>query len=98
MLLVVYLPADDPHGQERVWRQGFYSDRPPEDSNPQTCDTCKHVHEQINPNAWYIYESSDLLKEFPEEQKPVSIVRIRVYSSGHQYDVSLSELALLGGR
>jgi hypothetical protein len=98
MLLVDYLPKDDPQGQVRVWRQGFYSERRPDDSDPQTCDTCIHVHEQINENTWYIYESSDLLKEFPEEQKPVSIVTIRVYSSGHQYDVSLAELALLGGR
>jgi hypothetical protein len=98
MLLLDYMAADDPNGDERVWRQGFYSIRPTGDTNLQTCDTCVHFHEQINLNSWYIYESGDLMKEFPDDKKPVSLLRVRVYSSGHEFDVALSELELLAGR
>jgi hypothetical protein len=95
MLLVDYYAANNP--QVQVWRQGFYALRPPDDTSLQRCDTCPHDHEQINPGSWYIYNSNDLFKEFLENRKPVSIVRIRVYSSGHQYDVMLADLAVLGG-
>jgi hypothetical protein len=102
MILVEYCPpndlrctGDDPVVQ--VWRQGFYAVRPPDDTSLQRCDTCPHDHEQINLGAWYIYNSNDLFREFLEERKPVSIVRIRVYSSGHEYDVMLADLAVLGG-
>jgi hypothetical protein len=95
MILVDYYAANDP--QVRVWRQGFYAVRPPDDTSLQRCDTCPHDHEQINPGSWYIYNSNDLFQEFLADKKPVSIVRIRVYSSGHQYDVVLADLAVLGG-
>ncbi len=102
MILVEYCARNDPrctgdNPEVRVWRQGFYAVRPPDDTSLQRCDTCPHDHEQINPGAWYIYNSNDLFQEFLEDRKPVSIVRIRVYSSGHQYDVMLADLAVLGG-
>ncbi len=100
LLLDYWTAADDPQGKEpaRVWRQGFYSRRPMGDTYIEVCDTCKHVHEQINLNTWYVYESSDLLKDFPADQKPVLLKRIRVYSSGHEFDVALSDLELLAGQ
>jgi hypothetical protein len=98
MLLLTYMAPKDRPGEERVWRQGFYSVRPPDDTNLQTCDTCVHFHEQINLNSWYIYESVDFLKEFPDDKKPASLLRIRVYTSGHEFDVALSDLDLLAGR
>ncbi len=96
MLEIEYVPADSKDGSTQVWRQGFYAIRPSFDSSVRTCDTCPHDHEQISPNAWYIYDSGDLLNQFPEAKRPVSLVKVRVYASGHQFNAALAEIAVLG--
>ena len=100
MLDIEYL---DPDGNVQHWYQGFYSDRPPSDTSLLRCDSCPHDHEQISKNAWYIYRTGDLKIQSPFDVKPndskrVYLRKIRVYSSGHRYDVALSEVTVLGSR
>lgn len=83
--------------QAQVWYQGFYAQRPPEDNNILRCDNCPRDHEQINEDAWYLYDSGDLLKQLPQNQLPATLNSVTIYSSGHQYDVAIGDLEVLGG-
>jgi hypothetical protein len=95
MLMIHYV---DKHGKEQEWRQGFFAVRQPSDVFVKRCDTCPHEHEQIAKETWYIYDSGDLKSQFPPEIAIDYIQYIQVYASGHQYDVSLSEVMVLGGK
>jgi hypothetical protein len=57
-------------------------------------------HERINDNTWFTYDSGNLLNLLtsPEQRAelgPVTLIDLRVYSSGHQYDVDISDVALI---
>ena len=98
MLDIEYLDSD---GNVQNWYQGFYSDRPASDTSLLRCDSCPHDHQQITKNAWYIYDTGDLKIQSPFDVKPgdnkqVYLRKIRVYSSGHRYDVALSEITVIG--
>ncbi|MEP7289237.1 MAG: hypothetical protein ABI947_26090 [Chloroflexota bacterium] len=94
MLLMAYVDTD---GHEQFWRQGFYAERPPSDTNLLTCDTCPHNHAQINADTWYIYDTGDLKQQFPPG-KIDYIEYVEVYSSGHQFEMVLSDFTVLGGK
>lgn len=98
MLELTYLGAENAPESPQVWRHGFYAIRTPTDDNPTICDTCLQEHEKVNLDAWYIYDSGDLFKVLPANRKPVQILQLRVYSSGHAYDAVVSDLAVIGGR
>jgi len=53
------------------------------------------VHERVNPDVWYFYDSGDLRPQLSNGGQ--FIKQISVYSSGHQYDVAIAEVTLLGG-
>lgn len=74
------------------WHHGFYAIPAPD--YPPTCDTCRVAHEHINPDVWYFYDSSDLRQQFAKG--PIFIQKLSVYASGHQYDVVIGEVSLLG--
>jgi hypothetical protein len=80
-----------------VWRHGFYAKRPNDDWRPLLCDTCVQLHERITPNVWYFYDSGDLLTVLGRARRPVGLKSITVYSSGHAYDVIVSELQVIVG-
>lgn len=82
----------------QFWRHGFYADRPFNDGNPLTCDTCLQDHEKITLKSWYIYDSGNLLTLLPQGRRPQKIVQLRIYSSGHAYDIDLAEIAVLAGK
>ncbi len=82
----------------QYWRHGFYADRPFNDGNPLTCDTCLQDHEKLTLKSWYIYDSGNLLTLLPQGRRPQKIVQLRVYSSGHAYDIDLAEIAILAGK
>jgi hypothetical protein len=88
----------DINGQPQFWRQGFYADRPSSDNSIQRCDTCPHDHQQINKDAWYIYDTGDLKKQFPADKMIDYVEYVRVYASGHQFEVALSDFTVLGGK
>jgi hypothetical protein len=97
MLFVDYADKDQKyHG----WYHGFYATIDPNKNYPTQCNSCLQEHERINDNAWFTYDSGNLLNLLtsPEQRAelgPVTLIDLRVYSSGHQYDVDISDVALV---
>ncbi len=93
-LRIDYLNQD---GNPEKWFHGFYAQR--ESSTfPLICTGgCVQEHEYVNEQSWYTYDSGNLLNLFPNSEANLnSIVGIMFYASGHEYDVQVSEVALLG--
>ncbi len=96
--VMIKLDYIDVNGNPQAWYQGFYTDRPPQDISVQRCDTCTRDHEQIDKDAWYLFDSGDLLKQIPDAQRPAQLNYVRVYSSGHLFDVAIGDLSVLAGQ
>ncbi|MCK6578076.1 MAG: hypothetical protein L6Q98_08235 [Anaerolineae bacterium] len=79
------------------WIHGFFTHEDPIVSDyPPLCDTCIERHEMINPDRWYTYESDNLLPTLELlGKRPVSLLNMRFYASGHQYDVLVRKVELL---
>ena len=95
MLELTYRALGQKQDESTTWHHGFYAIRPPDDNSPKICDSCPNVHEQVNPKTWFIYDSGDLFKLLPNQ--PVEIIAMRVYASGHQYNIALADLVVLVG-
>ncbi|MBK8025935.1 MAG: hypothetical protein IPK19_32270 [Chloroflexi bacterium] len=78
------------------WIHGFFSSINPSLSDfPPQCDTCTERHEMINPERWYTYESENLLPTLELlGKRPESLLNMRFYASGHQYDVLVRNVEL----
>jgi hypothetical protein len=97
-----YIDAD---GKPRKWFHGFYSQETP--GFPTRCDseTCREDHDRVHGQAWYTYESPNLLTfflppvdSFDEDLpdlSPRKILSVWLYASGHEYDVRLREVSLI---
>jgi len=96
--LMLRMDYTDQRGEAHTWFHGFYAVNDPQRESPLRCDSCAQEHEFINKDTWYTYESGSLFSLFPPDQRPVSIIGVMFYASGHQYDVQISEIALLGGQ
>jgi len=94
MIVINYL---NQYGQEQQWIHGFYTRYDQAVGWPLRCDTCAQDHEQLNKDTWYTYTSGNLLQLLPQDQRPVAISSVKFYASGHEYEVLLSEVALLAG-
>jgi hypothetical protein len=94
--VMVALHYTSRNGEDHWWRQGFFAIRPDSDAWPLRCDTCPGLHQQLNKDEWFIFDSGDLFAQFPAPLQPASISELRVYASGHQFDVAIAEFALLG--
>lgn len=82
----------NPNPDIQKWNHGFYY--LPKPRSPLTCATCRVEHERLNQDVWYFYDSGDLK---PQLGDPAPFIRrLSVYSSGHQYDVLIAEVALVG--
>jgi hypothetical protein len=84
----------------RTWIHGFYAIVDPNRNFPLQCNSCLQAHEQVNDNAWFTYDSGNLLNLLTSpdqlaDQVPVSLIDVRLYSSGHQYDVDISDIAMI---
>lgn len=91
-------PALNERGDPQLvsWIHGFFSIFKPELDYPLNCDSAGcTLHEIVNEDTWYVYETGNLLTQGPAPQRPRAITVIRFYASGHEYDVHVSELALL---
>jgi hypothetical protein len=93
MVRMVY--RDEGGTDERVFIQGFYVAHQPELEFPLQCPTCRSPHQRINGHSWFTFESGNLMTLFPEEQRPVELLQISFYASGHAYKVYVSEVDLL---
>jgi hypothetical protein len=81
------------------WIQGFYIHFDERTGARIRCDSCTRNHQHVNAEAWYTFESDDFVLDLSIEQRglrPVEIVQISVYASGHEYEAYISEIALLG--
>ncbi len=95
MLRVDYIPVN---GQPAsIWYHGFYAKQDAAYNYPARCDTCSTEHEGVNPGAWFIYQSDNLFSLLPPNLHPTSILNIRFYASGHEYDVFVDDIALFAG-
>jgi hypothetical protein len=94
--LMLRLDYIDQQGEAKTWHHGFYAENNPQREFPLRCDSCAQEHEFINKDTWYTYDSGSLFSLFPPDQRPVSIIGVMFYASGHQYDVQVSEVSLLG--
>ncbi len=97
MLVVEYV---DKHGNYHTWYHGFYASIDPNKNYPTQCNSCLQVHEQINEKSWFTYDSGNLLNLLTNpdqlaDQGPVTLVDVRFRTSGHQYDVVVSDIALV---
>ena len=92
MLRMDYLPADG--GDARSWYHGFYASVDPNRQFPYACSGCDQ-HERVSLGEWYTYESHNLFEVFAPATQPKSILNLRFYASGHQYEVYVSEVALI---
>ena len=83
-----------PPGVDAIkWRHGFYTHS--RDDWPLRCDTCIQDHQLIHDKSWYVYESPNLLTLFAPDPPPEKVVSVWVYTSGHEYDVWIRDVALL---
>lgn len=92
MLELTYLNEG---GAEQRWIHGFYSFEHVNPEVPRTCSSCLSDHDRITPGNWYTYESGNLF-QLPEGFRPTQITQIRFYASGHEYEVLVGEVSLLG--
>jgi hypothetical protein len=100
MLRFDYVDTD---GRPQRWYYGFYyKSRDPQQNYPLRCNsaTCTQDHQQVNEKSWYTFDSGNLLTLFRQHHLPLpaSIINVQFYASGHQYDVYVSDIALLVGQ
>ena len=95
--VMLHISYEDKNGNRRSWYHGFYAEYRPNEGRT-ACGECLEEHEQINKDAWYTYESGNLFTDWPEDLRPASIEFIEFRAGGHQYDVMLSEVALIATR
>ncbi len=95
MLRMDYIPVS---GGTEQWYHGFYAFVDPNRFFPSSCDSCNEQHEMISPNVWYTYDSHNLKATFAPERVPQSILNLRFYASGHQYEVYVSQVALIADK
>lgn len=93
MLAMDYIPING--GEPVKWYHGFYAFMDPNRSFPMICNSCSVQHEQITPGVWYTYEIRNLFESFAPERRPETILNVRFYASGHQYEVYVSQMVLL---
>ena len=92
MLQINYVSGN---GESRRWIHGFYAVYEPSLGGEKNCAECWGDHEFINKDAWYTYESGNLFSFLPEGWRPSAITEIHFFAGGHEYDVMLSEVALV---
>ena len=98
MLLIDYI---DMNGDVHKYYHGFYYKDDPQTDLPLRCNSpgCQEV-KQVNEDKWYTHESGNLFTLLPgvsddPNKRPASILNVRFYGSGHEYDVYVSEFSLL---
>ena len=93
--LMLRIDYENEFGGAQEWIHGFFAFEYANQSvNRMICDSCFLEHDRITPNAWYTYESPNML-EFPTGFIPSRIKEVRFYSSGHAYTVYVAEVSLI---
>lgn len=92
MIRLDYLKADGSQG-ELVY--GFYTLPDYSGVYPTTCSSCRQQHIRVQQYTWFSFDSGNILAGFTPDERPVAISRVRLYASGHQYNVKVSRLDVL---
>lgn len=95
--LMLRLDYKDEQGKDQFWVHGFYYFLDPQLGYPLQCNACSQEHESLYEKSWYVYDSGNLFNLIPADKRPSSILSVTFYASGHQYDLSVGEVALLAG-
>lgn len=96
--LMLQLEYIDVNGNPRQWFKGFYYHVDPQYSYFKSrCASCIEDHQRINEKTWYTYRTGNLFGMFPDDQRPARITSVEFYASGHQYDVFISDIAMMVG-
>jgi hypothetical protein len=95
MLRIDYVPVSGQSAQS--WYQGFYSMLDPRYTYRTSCASCRREHDAVNMGAWYTFRSDNLRSLLPPDLQPGSVLNVRFYASGHEYDVQVAEMSLLAG-
>lgn len=95
--LMFFIGFTDFDGVIREWNQGIFYNQVSNANAPTVCQTCgmRNDHMPISEQVWFTYESTNLLDRFTEEERPRFVNYIRFQARGHQYDVFVSEVALV---
>ena len=93
--LMLHLRYKDSLSVSRTWIRGFHFDKEVITDYPTLCSTCIQEHEIINKQAWYTYESENLLSVIAANDHPERLSWIALEASGHQFDTIISEILLL---
>lgn len=81
--------------QPGLWWHGFYANTNAQVTWPPRCSGCLLDHDQVYLDRWYTYDSGNLFDLLDAAgTRPVSILRVRFYASGHEYDVYVGDMAL----
>lgn len=98
--LMIQIDFASNSGRQPTLRHGLYARFDPIFAGwPLLCDTCGgRDHVRIYEDAWYTYESGNLLPFLRDPDNPgetFSLRSLRIYASGHEYDVYVAEVALI---
>ena len=97
--LIVRLEYVDTNGVDQVWQQGFFSNGTVGPSTPDVCVACPpplNVHNQVPFQQLVFYESDNLMERLGLLAiLPRQIKTITVTASGHTFDTSILDVALL---
>lgn len=100
--LMIRLEYKDFNGNDRQWLQGFYAvgeitPQTPGSCLPQVCPPPLNPHIRVPLGEWYTFDSGNLMEILRAAgAPPVTLTRLRIYASGHNYSVMFSELELIG--
>lgn len=97
--MMIFIDYVDGDGQTRTWYQGLFNDFDAQNPAPLVCQTCGefYEHRSVAKQIWFTYESGNLFSRLIEEKRPVRILEVYFYASGHRYDVFVSEMSLFVG-
>jgi hypothetical protein len=97
MLRLDYLRRDPTSGDlvrgELVY--GFYTLPDFSGAYPSTCPSCRLSHVRVQPATWFTFDSGNILAGFSADERPLAVSRVRLYASGHEYDVKVSRMVVL---
>lgn len=97
MLRLDYLRRDPTDGDlvrgELVY--GFYTLPDFSGVYPSTCPSCRLSHVRVQPATWFTFDSGNILAGFAADERPLAVSRVRLYASGHEYEVKVSRMAVL---
>jgi hypothetical protein len=97
--IIVRLEYDDANGISQVWQQGFFANGTVGPTTPDVCVACPpplNVHNQVPFQQLVFYESDNLIERLEQIGiLPRQIKTITVIASGHTFDASILDVALL---